>query len=160
MGKKYDARKVSLPSKLREAWPDIETVSDGDKIPEFDVTGRDKRGVSRHGVGCAAARACERQLDIDLAYIGFSYSFLVKGTHATRYRTPATLQRELISNDRHMDFTPGHYFLSLVPPSQRLGRRKNIPRGRKDGSRPRAPHRIYTRTSRRRTGGGGPLAVA
>jgi len=48
-------------------------------------------------------------------------SYVIKGKKALRFATPASVQREIVSFDRHGDFAPGDYTLVPKAPSSRLG---------------------------------------
>jgi hypothetical protein len=111
-----------LPCSIRRLFPNLKSVSDATKPVEVTVKASDcsiaKRMVAFE---CAMAKAAKRQYHADGAVIGLSYSYIVKGDHATRYRTPESVARKIVSFDRRSDFAPGEYALSPVPPSMRLG---------------------------------------
>lgn len=121
-GRKYAIRGRALPLKLRAHFPQLRTVSDALAPIQVTVTGQDQRGSNpKHPESCAMARACTRELGVDGAIIGMGVSYLIQGTHATRFKTPETLAREITTFDRHGQFAVGTYALAAVPESSRLG---------------------------------------
>lgn len=135
-----------LPLKVREAFPQAETVSDSTTPIVLTVTAKDRRrAITQDPSACAMARACEREQHADGAWIGLSVSYLLSGTHLTRYRTPQSVAREIVTFDRHHDFDPGTYSLASMPPSQshRLGahtRPSTKTTGATKGRAHRVPH--------------------
>lgn len=134
--------------RIMKYFPKVTTVSDERrKRVTVTVTAADTRGGTKGNfTSCALAQACKRQLKVDGAIIGLTFSYLIKGNHATRYRTPTSVAREMVVFDRHKDFDDGKYFLAPVPNSQRLGVRAGPA-----GSGPRQnkrPHIIVHQTGR------------
>lgn len=122
------ARGGNTAAYIKKHFPNVKTVSDAMEPVRIDVSLKDKQGATPHShTNCAFARAAKRCLKTDGAYIGIDISYVVFGTHAIRFRTPATVAREIPSFDRHEDFASGIYRLSAMPPSRRIGR----PRGGK-----------------------------
>jgi len=116
--------------KIRLYFPEVDRVADSTRpikieVKKCDVTAAKKKSHN----ACAMARACERQEHLDGALISPSVSYLVKGSLAVRYKTPASVGREIVSFDRHRDFRCGDYQLSAMPPSTRMGARPNNRRG-------------------------------
>ncbi len=111
-------------NRVRRHFPQVNTVSDAKKSIQVCVKKEDsKSGRKKDPQNCALARACTRSKIADGAIIGISFSYLVKGTHATRYKTSETVGREITSFDRHQDFAAGaNYTLSKVGPSASLNR--------------------------------------
>lgn len=110
-------------NRLKRFFPQVETVSDSTKRVEVNVTEQDCSGAKKGNIqACALARACKRALKMDGVIIGLSTSYLIKGTHATRYRTPPTVAREIVTFDRHHDFDIGRYHLSRISLSQGFDR--------------------------------------
>lgn len=147
-------KKVSKSSpgalgRIVKYFPKVTSVSDElKKRVTVNVTEADSRtGTKSNFTSCALAQACKRQLKVDGAIIGLTFSYLIKGKHATRYRTPTSVAREMVVFDRHQDFDGGKYFLAPVPQSQRIGVRKGPGRSgpRKGHSK---PHIIVHQTGR------------
>lgn len=110
------------PRSLRQMFPDLKTVIDAKRPVEVRVQAKDCAGATPLDLGhCAMARAAMRQYKVDHAVIGLGSSYLIKGTKAIRFKTPASVQREIVSFDRHKDFAPGAYSLAVVSPSLRFG---------------------------------------
>lgn len=113
----------------------MQHVIDATKPVEVTVTAKDGaagRKLDEHE--CAMAKAVCRKPGVDGAIIGVSYSYVIQGDTATRYKTPVSVSREIVSFDRHRDFAPGQYGLSPISPSQRLGVRTGS-RGEKNRNR-------------------------
>jgi len=114
-------------SRIKKYFPNVTTVSD--EIKKGIVIHVEERDCQNSKKGnfdeCALALAVKRELKVDGALIGTAYSYLIKGTHAVRYKTPETVTREIVSFDRHKDFSEGTYFLMRVNPSNRLGYSKS-----------------------------------
>lgn len=131
--KTYEWKKTKRPGfsalrRIRRLFPKVLTVSDSTKRVSVIVTEADSQGGKPGEFkACALARACHRELHMDGAIIGLSTSYLIKGTHATRFTTPEAIQREMVSYDRHKDFDPGRYTLNAIGPAKRLGRHTNRP---------------------------------
>lgn len=126
-----------LPLKVRNRFPEAKTVSDATERISIQVTAQDKRKAVPHDPSsCAMALACRRTRLVDGAWIGIGTSYILNGTHLTRYRTPHSVAREIVSFDRHADFAPGEYALASVSESQthQMGPRKG-PSGRKTGTK-------------------------
>lgn len=116
------AQPISLPRALHRLFPRVKTVVDAKRAVHVTVRKTDCRtSTPGNHKACAMARACEREKQVDGALIGMSVSYLVKGTKATRYQTPTSVQREIVSFDRNGDFEPGAYSLVPKSPSSRLG---------------------------------------
>jgi len=122
-------------NRVRKYFPAVETVSDAKKGVSINVTEVDCSGAKKGDfTSCALAKACRRQFKADGAIVGISYSYLVTGSHATRFRTPPSVAREIITFDRHNDFDIGTYQLCRVSPSARLGTRPDNPTGKHDAA--------------------------
>jgi len=114
-----------LPRSIRRLFPNLKDVTDATAPVHVTVTKRDCTNGKRLKAGeCALAVAAQRQYHAQGAVIGMSYSYIVRGDHAIRFATPASVAREIVSFDRHGDFAPGEYGLSAVSPSNRLGKEK------------------------------------
>lgn len=117
-----------MPSKspktlIKEHFPRVTKIVDSTKTIEVQVLPQDavsgRRGDPEQ---CALVKACIRQKIAEGAIIGLAYSYLIKGTVATRFKTSAVVAREITSFDRHQEFATGqHYKLSRVSPGARLG---------------------------------------
>jgi len=139
-------RKNNALTRVRKYFPHVEEVFDAKKAVVISVSEMDSRKATKKDPGnCALARACIRQHIVDGAIIGIGNSYLIKGKKAFRYKTSASVGREITSFDRHHDFAAGtNYLLSKISKCQRLGQKpwtqKTGPRiGKKPG--PRAVHR-------------------
>ena len=122
--KVYDIKKLRGhgPRNLEKLFPQVQTVQDSTQRVEITVTADDAaNAVPNKPEQCALAKACVRELQIDGAIIGLATSYLIKGTRALRFKTPELVAREIVSFDRHKDFSPGIYRLATVPPLSRLG---------------------------------------
>lgn len=109
-------------TRVRQYFPQVNKVVDARVSKAVSVTKEDnKTGRKKDPGNCALARACTRQ-GADGAIINISFSYLIKGDVATRYKTSVVVGREITSFDRHQDFATGKdYLLSKVGPTQRLG---------------------------------------
>jgi hypothetical protein len=97
--------------------PEVKTVVDAKRAVRVDVTSEDcAKGNKKAPNLCAMARAFEREKNYDGAIISTTVSYLIRGDKATRFMTPESVAREIISFDRHADFTPGRY--TLKPPGE------------------------------------------
>src|SRR5437764_848305 len=130
---------MSVLTKIQKQFPAVLKVIDSDESISISVTEKDTSSARKKDPSsCAMAKACCRQEKLDGAIIGLSYSYLIKGALAVRFRTPNTVQREITSFDRHHDFATGaNYRLSRVCDSQKLGHqwgRKSTRKGTKASS--------------------------
>lgn len=142
-GKKYHIRSRHVPRVVLENFPNLQTVSDGLGPVQVTVTSRDQQGSNpKIPSSCAMARACTRELQIDGAIIGLGTSYLIQGTHAVRFDTPATLSREITSFDRHGAFEAGIYGLSPVSKANRFDARPRAT-GTPKGAKPRRPRLLH-----------------
>lgn len=118
---------------LQKHFPQVEKVTDARESILVTVTKRDVDGGRRKEPGsCALAKACVRDQHADGALINLSFSYIIRGKVATRYKTSNTVSREIVSFDRHRDFATGiNYRLSKVAPGARIGYRspKSAKRG-------------------------------
>ncbi len=111
-------------TRINKYFPQVKTVEDAKKSIQVAVKPEDnQKGRKKDVTGCALAKACMRNKVADGAIIGIAFSYLIKGTHAVRYKTSVTVGREITSFDRHHDFASGRdYTLSKVGPSASLDR--------------------------------------
>jgi hypothetical protein len=114
--------------RINKLFPKVQYVVDALAPIMVEVKPRDNRkgGIKDPG-DCAMARACKREFNLDGVIISLSKAYLVKGEVATRYSVPTSLSKEVVSFDRNMDFQPGVYHLSAIPPCDRLGAQKRAP---------------------------------
>lgn len=124
--------------RLRRHFPQVNKIKEATRPLLISVTTEDSQSATKKDPsGCALARACVRQQVADSAIIGIAYSWLIKGKTATRYRTSATVAREITSFDRHQDFAAGKsYRLCAIQPSARMGNKKCLKKGATNGRRP------------------------
>lgn len=98
---------------VRKYHPEVNLVVDATKPLTISVTEKDSAaGSKKNPNGCALAKACERSFDG--AIISLSRAYMIKGRKAIRYQVPAAIARELVSFDRHQDFSPGEYTLGRI----------------------------------------------
>ncbi len=125
-------------ARIKKLFPSVKSVSDAKRslvvaVTKADVAHADKKDPS----GCALAVACKRMRHADAALIGLSYSYIIKGAKAVRFKTSVAVSREITSFDRHGDFSPGDFYvLSKISPSVKLGSYRAKPHS---GTRP--PHK-------------------
>ena len=120
--KRKRERSGKLPRSIRRLFPHLKDAVDATEPIEVSVTQNDcDAGKAMQAGECAMAVAAKRQYKADGIVIGVSASYLIKGTRAIRYQTPASVAREIVSFDRHHDFAPGNYKLSAVSPARRFG---------------------------------------
>ena len=113
---------VKPPRSLKRMFPNMTSIVDAKAPVEVHVNKRDCDGATPLDLGhCAMARAAMREFKVDAVVIGISTSYLIKGKKAIRFKTPSSVQREIVSFDRHHDFQPGTYRLVPHAPALRLG---------------------------------------
>jgi len=140
------AKSVKLPSSIRKMFPNVTSAVDASKPVEVSVSKKDCTDAKKlDPTECALARAAKRELHVDGVIIGMSSSYIIHGTVAIRYHTPESVQREIVSFDRHQDFEPGDYHLVPKSPSNTFGQtRKRDNRGRKGGANKTAKRKVHT----------------
>jgi hypothetical protein len=100
--------------------PEVTKVVDARKDVTIRVTDEDcHMSESKAPNECAMATAFKRTYDG--AIIPVSSAYLIKGTTAYRYKVPVTIAREIVTFDRHHDFSPGVYHLKAPSASNKLG---------------------------------------
>lgn len=116
---------------IRRQFPQVKQVVDAKKTISIQVTPQDcASGRKKDPNNCAMVKACVRTKIAEAAIVGVSYSYLIKGDKATRYKTSVGVGREITSFDRNQEFAEGdNYKLSKVAPSNALG--KKYPRNGK-----------------------------
>jgi len=119
------ARKGPHPmalARIRKYFKNVERVEEAKDPMPIEVREDDTRlGTALNEAHCALARACGRNPGVIGALIGISYSYLIYRDKAVRYYTGSAIAREIVSFDRHHDFSPGKYRLAVVSPKNRLG---------------------------------------
>ena len=85
-------------------------------VEKADIDGSKLKSPSN----CAAARAGKRAWHKDVR-VFIARAYVRTGNHWTRYLTPATLSRELVSFDRGSAFVPGDYLFKAPCETARLG---------------------------------------
>ncbi len=116
----------SVPYTVRRLFPAAKHMVDATAGIKVTVTPRDcRRGKRLSATLCALQKAFKRQHGATGVVIGMSRSYIILGRTAIRFETPVTVSREVVSFDRHGDFSPGHYHLSPVPPTRRDGYRRH-----------------------------------
>ena len=122
---KKTKKSILPPRSIRRMFPQVETVIDAKHAVDVHVKDTDcKSAEPLNPRECALARAAKREFKVDAAVIGLSSSYLIKGKKAIRFNTPDSVQREIVSFDRHSDFQPGVYHLPPKPPSNSFGVKK------------------------------------
>jgi len=121
-------------------------------LPVKDVTrkyvlhitdGDCRNGKNKNPAKCAAALACERELECDEARVHLSRTYIRKGKEWFRLYTPHSLRAEIIAFDRGGSFSPGDYILCPMTSADRAtGKKqrnpdKKAPTGRKKFARTR-----------------------
>ncbi len=90
-------------------------------ITPADVKGAKKKDPAH----CAAAKAGQRELRRDVR-VFLSRTYVKEKDHWTRYLTPESISREIVSFDRGSDFDPGDYKLLIPTVSQQLGQARGV----------------------------------
>jgi hypothetical protein len=117
---------MNIPRSVKKLFPNVNKVKDAKANVKVVVSKKDSiDGKKKQASECAMAKAVCRQFKADGAIIGLGFSYIIKKNTAIRFATPASVQREIISFDRHHDFESGNYNLIKVSESQRLGFKKN-----------------------------------
>lgn len=148
-------KKLRISPFLKRHFPRVERVIDAKKGVRVTVKPRDC-GIDakrKDPTSCALAKATRRQYKADGVIIGLTASYVIRGKRAVRFSTPISVQRELVSFDRHHDFAPGKYKLAPVSPSQtEEGRAEKKKREHGSGIKSTHPRRIvHKMTARVRT---------
>jgi hypothetical protein len=115
--------------RIRKLFPNVNKVVDSKVDRYVSVTELDcSTAKKKDPANCAFANACTRMGIAEGAIITVSRSYLIKGNTATRYLTPESVAREIVSFDRHQDFRPGNnYKLSKVYKTNTMGAHKGGP---------------------------------
>lgn len=121
---------------VRKYAPEVLSIEDANKPLSFVVEKQDcDAAVAGDPCKCAGANAIQRAKHAKMVILGLSTTFVVIGRKAYRYKTPASLAREAVVNDRGLAFLPGEYH--LAKPTRRMGTRsdKSGPTSHSDNGR-------------------------
>jgi len=136
--------KTNLPRSLARLYPNVKVVVDASEPIQIEVNKKDcDEAKAKDPTNCALARAVKRSYKADAAIIGISSSYVITGDKAIRFDTPASVQREIVTFDRHHSFEPGEYNLNPKAPTARLGsyhHRDHGKGGTKNGKKARRVH--------------------
>jgi hypothetical protein len=120
--RKQKPRSIMLPRSVRRLFPNVKFAVDADTAIHVSVNAKDCKDAEKLNPSeCALARAAKRELKADGVIIGMGASYVIRGDKAVRYHTPESVQREIVSFDRHHDFAPGDYHLPPKSPAVRFG---------------------------------------
>lgn len=134
---------AKLPRSVKRMFPGVKECYDSNKAVDVDVSlGDIKNSKPLDPTNCAVAKAFKRFTNVDAAIIGLATSYLIKGKTAIRFRTPGSVQREIIDFDRHGAFEEGHYYLAPFPKSSRLGMKQSGDKKSKDHQPKRKFHKM------------------
>jgi hypothetical protein len=137
-------KSIKLPRSIREMFPNVTSAVDAAKAVEVSVSKKDCADAKRlNPTECALARAARRELHVDGVIIGMSSSYVIRGNTAVRYHTPESVQREIVSFDRHQDFAPGDYYLLPKSPATRFENMREREKGRKGGKDKTAKRKVH-----------------
>jgi hypothetical protein len=128
VGKLFNFKRAAGANKLlgmvKKSFPDIKYVCDAKQAVGVNVSKSDNElAVQNAPDKCAMAIAACRTFKSKRAFIGMNDSCLVFEDTVVRFKTPASVSREIVSFDRHHDFAKGSYRLSPMTPSHALGRK-------------------------------------
>lgn len=134
---------------VKERFPQVNAVADALQSVRIDVKSDDrKKAAPQDFTECAFAKAACRTFNADGAFIGITTSYLIFGDKAVRFHTPESVAREVVTFDRHQDFSTGTYRLSPVSKCRRLGtarRRKSGEKAKRTKSIPLLMRHYTTR---------------
>jgi len=110
--------------RIQKTFPGVTRIVESKSPVLITVLEKDiNKATKKDPNNCALAEACKRSLSVDGAIIGLTYSWLIKGAKAIRFKTSESVAREITSFDRHHDFAEGkNYRLGPISPSSRLDR--------------------------------------
>lgn len=107
---------------VKRYFPNVKKVIDATESIDVRVTKRDcDSASSKMPEECAMAKAVKRHHSG--AIISNATSYVIDGDVATRYKTPMSVTKEIVSFDRNHTFEPGDYSLRAPAPTERLGPR-------------------------------------
>ena len=137
-------RFVNLPRAVQRLFPNVVLCVDSDTAVDVIVSKSDCRDAKKLNPSeCALAKAAKRELHADGVIIGLSSSYIIKGDTAVRFNTPQAVQREIVSFDRHQDFSPGEYTLNPKAPTQKLGSQHYRVRENRSNSNKKVHRKIH-----------------
>lgn len=114
-------KKNVVPRSIKRMFPNVNVIQDAKRRVNIVVK---KCDIKLSGKGnpqaCAMAEAIKREFHAT-AVIGKGSSYIIKGNKATRFKTPESVSREIVSFDRHGDFEVGEYYLRPYSPALKLG---------------------------------------
>ena len=143
---KRNAKSIKLPRSIRRMFPNVTHAVDANAAVEISVNRHDcKIGTKLNPTECALAKAAKREFKADGAIIGLSSSYIIKGNKAVRFATPESVQREIVSFDRHQDFSPGDYRLVPKAKSVQFGVNKHKTGGRNKNATRKIHHSARVR---------------
>lgn len=121
-------------------------VVDAKKKVTIVITKADvKNGETKDPAGCAAARACMRDLEATAARVHLGRTYVKIDNKWIRFHTPSSLRSEIIAFDRGGSFAPGKYVLPALQPAKKTGRRQGSMTNTQPKRRKRArPYHITT----------------
>ena len=145
--RKQKPRSIMLPRSVRWMFPQVKFAVDADHAIDVSVNAKDCKDAEKLNPSeCALARAAKRELKADGVIIGMGALYVIRGDKAVRYHTPESVQREIVSFDRHHDFAPGDYHLPPKSPAVRFGvapRVKSRTRNDKPGDSKTMKHKLH-----------------
>ena len=135
--------KITVPRSLHRLFPNVKKAYDASDSIEVKVITRDcEISTKKDPTECAMAKALKRELKASKVIIGMTSSYVINGDTAVRFQTPGSVQKELVSFDRHKDFEPGDYYLKPHSKTNKLGYPKE------PGKSGKSVKRAYHKTAR------------
>ncbi len=131
---------------LKALFPAVQKIVPAYKRLDLSVTQEDvdkSKGQEKSTDKCVVASCCRRQHGADGVLVRLENVYLIFGEDAVAYRTPQTLNREIVSFDRAGIFYPGEYHLNPMPRRKMPGVRKHVKPRRRGSVR-----RVVAMTSR------------
>lgn len=126
---------VRLPRSVKRMFPNVTECVDSAEDVEISVCKADvTKAEGLNPAECALAKAVKREFHADGAVIGLASSYIVMGNKAIRFATPTSVQREIITFDRHGSFTEGEYYLRPKSPTNKLGQNQHRSGSKRKGS--------------------------
>ncbi len=120
------------PRSIVRLFPHVNKMQEAKRPVAIEVTATDvSRGKLKKHRECAMANAVCREWGADHAVIGMTYSYVIKGNTAVKFKTPDTVVREIVSFDRNKTFAPGGYHLGPVSPGLTQGAQAERNRNKK-----------------------------
>lgn len=137
------------PRSITRLFPNVNKLQEAKRPVAVEVTAKDvSRGKLKKHRECAMANAVCREWGADHAVIGMTYSYVIKGNTAVKFKTPATVTREIVSFDRSKKFEPGAYHLGPVSPGlTQDAAKKRVTAPKKATTKHNAKRRIFHKSS-------------